>query len=175
MARKDQQKCRGLTRRLQRTRTAALLYSWFHGLGARFVPLNRKPLARHAGAPRRLDAASHSARMRRDPRIPLPHLRSSCRRRRDSPRLATGVAAATATDIQEWHDLDTNATLAKFTYGAIDPSTFLGRCRREQSRPRNPSRKSWWPSAEEWGRVIALESSSASVRGTGRAAEPEIR
>lgn len=52
----------------------------------------------------------------------------------------------TATDIVEWHDLDTNATFASFSYGSAATATFLSPCEPTSRRPL-PSRpwSSWWP------------------------------
>jgi hypothetical protein len=33
-----------------------------------------------------------------------------------------------STDIYEWHDLDSNASFASFTYGSAAPETFLSSC-----------------------------------------------
>lgn len=52
----------------------------------------------------------------------------------------------TATDIVEWHDLDTNATFASFDYGSAPTTTFLSTCE-PTSRTPLPSqpRSASWP------------------------------
>lgn len=52
----------------------------------------------------------------------------------------------TATDIVEWHNLDTNATFASFNYGSAATLTFLSKCEPTSRRPlRSQPRSASWP------------------------------
>lgn len=48
----------------------------------------------------------------------------------------------TATEIREWHNLDTNATFASFIYGTADPREFLATCQ--------PTSPTTIPSPRRW-------------------------
>lgn len=48
----------------------------------------------------------------------------------------------TATNIREWHNVDTNATYVSFTYGQAKPSDFLAFCERT-SGVALPSHRGW--------------------------------
>jgi hypothetical protein len=57
---------------------------------------------------------------------------------------------ATALDIHEWHDLDSNKTLAAFRFASSErPDQFLSECA-ATAIPTNPSEISWWPKEAQW-------------------------
>lgn len=72
-----------------------------------------------------------------------------------------------ATDIHEWHNIDTNATIASFAYGTVEPAEFLVSCRPETPKPENPGRAPWWPNDDAWKRVHVYRCDERVVYGDG--------
>lgn len=72
-----------------------------------------------------------------------------------------------ATDIHEWHNIDTNATTASFAYGHEDPSIFLAGCEQENEVRRNPGSSSWWPNDKAWKRIKVHRCEERIVYGDG--------
>jgi hypothetical protein len=74
-----------------------------------------------------------------------------------------------ATDIHEWHNIDTNATIASFAYGQAEPSVFLAGCHPETQTRRNHGRASWWPNDQAWRGIKVYRCDERIVYGDGHA------
>ena len=78
-----------------------------------------------------------------------------------------GWLPRTASNIHEWHDQDTNETLASFAYGNAKPEEFLRLCRRDPSAPQSRHRAKWWPDQAEWSRFEIYRCEERTVYGDG--------
>lgn len=74
----------------------------------------------------------------------------------------------TATEIREWHDLDTNATFASFIYGTAEPRKFLATCHRTSPTPL-PAQRRWRLNTGERSRLQFYRCDEKTTFADGRA------
>jgi len=71
-----------------------------------------------------------------------------------------------ATDIREWHDLDTNSTLVAFTVPNATP-TLLSGCKPFRFTA-NPGSASWWPTDDSFASLKHFECEERTSFAGGR-------
>jgi hypothetical protein len=72
---------------------------------------------------------------------------------------------STATDIYDWHSLDTNATLISFHLRDASPS-LLRECE-PATQPKNPGRGPWWPTDRDFASMQHFKCEEQTVFADG--------